>query len=51
MRVCLDLKTDLHSCYGLNCLCPPPNSDVENLTPNVEVGPSLYRLGGMAFRQ
>jgi len=45
MRACLDLKTDLHSCYGLNCLCPPPNSDVESLTPDVMV------LGGRAFGQ
>ena len=22
MSVCLDLKTDLHSCYGLNCVQP-----------------------------
>ena len=22
MRVCLDLKTDLSSCYGLNCVHP-----------------------------
>ena len=41
MRLCLDLKIDLHSCYRLNFV--PCNSDVESLTPDVMV------FGGRVF--